>query len=247
MDHELRIGKFTSSQAHRLVGFGRNKKDPSVAFDTYVKDVYIETIMQRPITPETNAKALRWGSLMEHVMFDVIGFDFGYYEMTHNETIQSKICSVHSGTPDMIKQNCIGEIKSYYLKNFYDLTTVLQQRNIELLKKEFTKEYWQCVSNALLCDTEYAELFVFMPKKKVLLGIFESIRDTDYLQQKGLNPSDYLFYTDDNIESFEYIPDDVLFPTITSFEFKVTQEDKDLLLMRLGMAENKLDKMLSQS
>lgn len=241
MDNKKRQGRVTSSQAYRIM---EGVTKPSKAFYTYAKEISAEIILGCPVGTEVNARAVHWGSLMEHVLFDnLTGFD---YEMTHNETIVSKISDFHSGTPDMEKPKiCVGEIKCYYRSSFFEFSENLRKKNINIIKKEHKKEYWQVVSNSVLAETPNAELFSFMPKKKILLGVFEKIKDTDYLEQKGLNPSNYIYFTKENIESFNYIPDECDYPMISSFEFEVPKEDKELLCSRIKMMEEEVKLRLS--
>ena len=86
MEFKDRFGNFSSSQMHRLCGSLKNGT-PSKAFYTYVDDVYIEKVIGRSSDVEINTKPLRWGSLMEVVLFQKkeIGLE---YRMMHKMTMK---------------------------------------------------------------------------------------------------------------------------------------------------------------
>lgn len=223
MNNKNRIGFFTSSQASRLMETLKNG-EPSQAYHGYVDEVFLEVLMCRSSSVNSKSISTKWGSLMEIVLFNMIGIG---YKMTHKQTIKhSKYYGFWSGTPDLIMDKVkIGEIKSFYPKKFSSLSYCLSKKNISLFKKEFPSEYWQCVSNVILCDVTVAEIIAFMPYKSKLIEVIESIDQTDFLELNGLNPSDYYFMTDCDIEELPYLPDDSNMNTINSFEFEIPIED----------------------
>lgn len=240
MEQSKRNGKFTSSQLYRICGSIKSGA-PTAAFNTYVEEVYSERLLGRSSEVEIKAQPMKWGSLMEIVLFNLLGLG---YKMTHKQTIVHPVMNFFSGTPDLIAETIkIGEIKSYYPKNFALLSMCLLGKNISDLKKKFPKEYWQCVGNAILCDVEVAELICYMPYKSELQSIIEKVIEEDFLYENGLDPQDYYFLSRNDIESLPYLPDDSKMSNVNSFEFKIPDKDIEHVIKRLKMAEDEVLKL----
>ena len=237
MEAEKRNGHFTSSQASRLCASLKNG-NPSSAFYTYVNDVKYEIAMGRGIDVDVNTKPLKYGSLMEILLFEKIGLN---YKMEHKLTIQHPTLKYFSGTPDLIADVKIGEIKCFFPKNFCALSLCILQKDVELFKKEFQKEFWQCVANSILCNVPNAEIIAFMPYRAELIDIIERVEQTNLLEANNLNPSDYYFLTHDDIETLPYLPDDSKMKNINTFEFEVPKEDKEFLIERIKLASSMIN------
>jgi len=258
MEESKRIKNFTSSEVYRLIPMGSKpmskeelaefkiqnpdskKRNKSFGFTdlgkTYIKKKRNEILMNRSSSVQVNTKPLKWGSLMEIVLFqkDEIGRD---YRMAHKLTIVHDKIKHFSGTPDLIELGVkIGEIKCYYPDNFCDLSVCLLKKDVELFKKEFPKEYWQCVSNAILCDVDRAEIIVFMPYYDELIDIIEQVEQTNILESNNLNPTDYWFLQNDDIETLPYLPNNSKMSNINRFEFEVPPNDKKFLISRIEEA-----------
>ena len=247
LDKKLRNGYFTSSQMSRLCASLKSGL-PSSAFYTYVEETYYSIMLGRSLSVEINTVPVKWGRLMECVLFGMVGLE---YTMQHKNTITSKTLERHSGTPDLEQKGVkVGEIKCYYPKKFAELSICLGKQNIELLKSSFPSEYWQCVSNAILTGVDKAELLCFMPTKDKLIEVIEDINNGDLLERNGLNPSDYYFmstegkFLEEIIESLPYLPEEAKLDSVNTFEFEVPQEDKDFLIQRVELAEAELRKLL---
>lgn len=202
---------------------------PSAGYYTYIDEVAHSRLMGRPVTTEVKVRAMKWGSLMEVVLFNLLGLD---YEMTHKKTIESKKYPLDwSGTPDLITPKKIGEIKAYEPKKFSSLSVCLNKKDIGLFKQNFKQEYWQCVSNAVLCGVKRAEIIVYMPYLSELKEIIQQIEESNFLERNNLDPTDYYFMTRDNLESLAYLPDNSVMSNINSFEFEVPKEDiRDMVI-----------------
>jgi len=243
MEEEKRIGNFTSSQMHRLCASLKSGK-PSVAFYSYVDDIISEVNMGRSTDVQINTKPLKWGSLMEVVLFQKKEIELKY-RMAHKLTIVHDKIKHYSGTPDLINiGEKVGEIKCYYPKNFEKLSRCILKKDVELFKKEFQKEYWQCISNAVLCDVDNAEIIAYMPYRDELIDIIKAVEDTNLLEGNNLNPSDYYFITHDDIETLPFLPNDSKMSNINRFEFIVPIEDKNFLIERIKEAGKLLDEEL---
>ena len=263
MEEEKRIGNFTSSEIYKLIPMGSvpmtkeelaeykilnpksRKRNKDAGFSdlgkTYIKQKRNELLMNRTSSVQINTKPLKWGSLMEVVLFQKkeLGLD---YRMAHKLTIIHDKIPHFSGTPDLIQLGVkIGEIKSYYPDNFCNMSLCLLQKDIELFKSEFPKEYWQCISNAILCDVDRAEIIVFMPYKDELIDIIEQVEQTNLLEGNNLNPTDYWFLANDDIETLPFLPNDSKIKNINRFEFEVPKNDKEFLISRIKEAGKILD------
>lgn len=242
MDQNKRIGNFTSSQISRLCGFARNKKDPSKAFYGYCREKFLERKMGRPIHKQVKTIPMKWGSLMEVVLFNLLGIE---YEMTHKQTIIHPKYNFYSGTPDLIAPIKAGEIKSYEPLKFSAMTVCILQEDVQKFKLEYPEEYWQSVSNAVLTKKKRTEIITYMPYKSELLEIIKKVEDENFLESNGLNPSDYYFLGRDDIESLPYLPDDSKMSNVNSFEFELPEEDVVFLLKRIIMAEKEVQRLFN--
>lgn len=239
MEQEKRNGRFTSSQAYRIIG-GVNK--PTKPFYTYAEEVAMERVLDRPIAVKVDAKSMRWGSLMELVIFDCLPYS---YSMTHKNTVlHHKYGDIWAGTPDykVETENKTGEIKCYYIKKWTQYMLALQSKDIERVKKDFPDPYWQVVSNAILNKHTKAELLTFIPTKEQLQSIIVKIEEEDFLTLNGLDPKDYYFYTRENIEHFSYLPNEWKGKNIVMFDFDIPQQDIDFFESRILLFEKEVEK-----
>lgn len=243
MENSKRIGRFTSSQMSRLCASLKNGT-PSSAFRTYVEEVSLEREMQRTIKTRVKTQPMKWGNLMEVVLFNLLGLG---YKMTHKMTIEHhKYPEDWSGTPDLIAEGVkIGEIKCYEPKKFMLLTRCLRKESVEAFKGDFPEEYWQCVSNAVLCGLKRAEIIVYMPYFSELKEIIEQVEDSNFLESNGLDPQDYYFLTRNDVESLPHLPDDSPVSNVNSFEFEVPIEDIQFLTKRVIEGKKLLDSYLN--
>ena len=245
MDNDYRAKYFTSRQMSRLAATLKNGS-PSAAFYGYVEEIFLETLLDRVNDVEVNTQPLKWGSLMEVVLFNELGLN---YKMTHKMTKTHPIHSKFwSGTPDLIaKGEKIGEIKCFYPKNFAKLSNCINKQEYGLFKDEFPKEFWQCVSNAIIMEEKKAEIITFMPYKEKLIEVINLIEESNFLESNGLEPDDYYFIRQNSIESFPYLPETSKLNSINTFEFEVKQEDIDFLTERVLMAHEEVLKLITNT
>lgn len=243
MDNSKRHGRFTSSQNHKATASLKSGK-PSQAYFTYVAEKAVERSMQRTADTKVKVRAMLWGKLMEIVLFNLLGLE---YKMVHKQTLVHPDYWFWSGTPDLKTDKKIGEIKCYEPKKFGLLSMCLLKKNVALLKENFKEEYWQCVSNACLLGVNRAELIAYMPTKTELKEIIEQVQEGNFLERNGLDPTDYIFwFNENNIESLPYLPDDSPMSSVNSFEFDVPREDIDFLTERLISANEEVELILNQ-
>jgi hypothetical protein len=228
---ELRIGRFTSSNNYKLCKSLKSGQ-PTKAFYTYAKEKKHEKKMGRSGKVEKKVQATKWGSLLEVVLFDLLGLE---YSMGHKDTmLHPEYGEFWSGTPDLIVTDVkAGEIKCPEPARFANLEEALLSEDTEKIKEEDPEAYWQVISNALICGVDRAEIIAYMPYKTELLEIIEKVESTNFLERNGLDPQDYYFLTRNDIESLPYLPDDSPMSNINSFEFEVPKEDAEFLTERI--------------
>jgi len=235
MEQEKRVGFFTSSQISRLCA-SLKSGEPTTAFYTYVEDVKLELAMGRCLDIEVNTKPLKWGQLMEVVLFQKKELGLNY-RMAHKLTIVHDTIKHYSGTPDLIELGVrVAENKCFYPKNFAKLSLCLLENDVELLKSEFPKEFWQVVSNSILCDVDRAEIIVYMPYYDELIDIIGQVQETNILESNNLNPSDYWFLQNDDINTLPFLPNNSKMSNINRMEFEVPKADKEFLISRIKEA-----------
>lgn len=271
MNKKLRDGFFTSSNAVELIPFESRVMTPDELADhkkefpksrkkncavdgfgatgkTYIQEVFIERISGRSIDTDVKTIPMKWGSLMEIVLFNRVGLD---WTMTHKQTIKHhKYGEFWSGTPDFIATKAVAECKCFQPKNYMKLVLCLMrciaEGSPQHFKETYPKEYWQCVSNAILTKKKRALIVGFMPYKSDLIALIDQIRDTDYLVENGLDLSDYYFMDRDKLDTLPYLPDESEISDINMYEFEVPKEDIELLTSRMIDANNVLEFKLEE-
>lgn len=216
------------------------------SFNTYAEEVYYEKLMGRSIKTEVKTRPMLWGSLMEVVLFNLLGLD---YKMTHKATMKHPVySSFWSGTADLIVPEIkTGEIKCFEPNHFCKLSLALLSKDIEVIKAKEPEAYWQATSNSLIHGFSKTEIIAYMPYKSELKEIITLIEDTNFLEKNGLNPYDYYFMTQDNIESMPYLPDDSKMSNINSFEFEIPKLDALFCENRVVEARCKVKELLKSS
>lgn len=239
---ELRMGRFTSSQIYRLCKSLKSGK-PTQAFFGYIEEIKIQRAIGRSTKTEVKTQPMKWGSLMEIVLFNLLGLQ---YSMHHKSTkLHPEHGAFWSGTPDLEASRLkTGEIKCFEPLHFGKLSIALLTKDTEIIKQSEPEAYWQAVSNSVICGYDKTEIIAYMPYKAELEEIMKQIEDTNFLERNGLNDFDYYFMAPEKIESLPYLPDDSKFSNINSFEFEIPKEDIEFLTGRVLLAESQLKEAL---
>lgn len=243
MDNKKRTGRATSSQMSRVCAILKSGKSSS-AFYTYAKEIAAEVFIGRTSKTEVKTQPMKWGSLMEVILFQKLGMG---WTMEHKNTVlHHKYGHIWSGTPDLVAKEICAEAKCYEPKKFGQLAMCLRKNDVSLLKEEFKEEYWQVVSNAVLTKKPKAMIMAFMPKKTELEEIIKKIEETDFLEENGLNVADYYFMSKANIESLPYLPDDSPIDSINTMEFEVPEEDVIFMTKKVLELEKEVERILNE-
>lgn len=237
-----RTNNFTSSQIHKLV-----KKGGYDGFlksgQTYIREKSQEYFLGRSLDTNVYTQAIAWGQLMEYFVYEKLEADYLHTQdrRFHNDLDWS-------GVPDFeIPDAIVSESKSYQLNRFASYSLCIKQKNIELLKSDFPAEYWQIVSNSVINKTEWGEAISYAPTIDELKEIAFRIEETDFLEQCKLDVWKFRFIVEKvQLELFNElacIPNDSKIPSLTRFDFKVPEADKDLLIERVTLAQKVKDKL----
>lgn len=216
-----RIGSFTSSEIWKLTKLAKNGKDFGVPALTYIEEKNMERRLGRSLTTEVDARATTWGKTLERFAFEQLGFD---YDLCSQDSIVHPTIPFWTGTPDVRKPNSVGDIKCpLTLKSFCGLVDQIianqPELTIECIRENHSdgeKYFWQLVSNAILTDSEYAELIVFCPYQSQLPEIKLMADDVYWIA----NAEDH---------DLPYLIDGGYYSNINVIRLHVTQADKDRL------------------
>ena len=103
------------------------------------------------------------------------------------------------------------------------------------------------VSNSVINHTEWGEAISYAPTIDELKEIAFRIEETDFLEQCKLDVWKFRFIVEKvQLELFNElacIPNDSKIASLTRFDFKVPEADKDLLIERVTLAQKVKDKL----
>lgn len=232
-----RVGNFSSSQIYRLMSKGRglwSNENVGAAFKSYVKEKRWERKLNRSLSKEINAKPVTWGRLVEQQAFNVL--DLKYSLVSKDRFKHEKYSEYWTGMPDVLTPELVGDIKCpYTMESFCGLVEAL--KSAETLKKHSPMYYWQLVSNSILCKKENAVLIVYCPLHKDL----ENIRELARTEREQLqNQYAWINWAED--DEMPFIPEKSEYSDINMLEFRVSEEDKQMLTDRVELAIKELNK-----
>jgi len=231
IDNIERIGNFTSSNVFRLCA-STVKGEVTAAFYTYVQEKMFERSLGRSLEMGAYSQSMAWGNFLEKRVNDNLG---NAYIMVHKQTNVHPIHKFWTGSPDF---DCptlgkISELKCFEPKNFASYVTALLSEDLEKIKKEHPKEYWQIISNATIKGYSKGEAIVYMPYASEMDQIRELAEDPDYLAEIGMEPWQVRFIVEKSNSQLAVLPDDSKFKNLNQFEFEIPIEDKIFLTKRV--------------
>ena len=227
--NKKRVGNFTSSNIYKLCTSNRKGDSFGAPGLTYIKEKRIEKGLGRSLDTGAYSRSIAWGNFMEQRVFDLIGFE---HKMRSDETVHHPNIEGWAGSPDTIVPKVkVSDIKCYEPKNFALYAECLEKQDPELFKKDFAKEYWQLVSNAIINEVPKAEAILYMPYKSELEEIQEMAANYD-----GLDMWKYRFIYESEWWELSVLPDDSYYKNLNSFEFEVPKDDIDFLTERVELA-----------
>ncbi len=234
--NEIRIGNFTSSEIYKLISEGKQPGTFGKPALTYINECNKERKLKRPLENESNARPLTWGKALESICFAILGTE---YELCSQESISHPTINFWAGSPE---GNKFDDGKTVYdikcpmtLSSFCDLVGPLYENfsgseAIILIRnnhKDGEKYYWQLVSNGILTDSKFAELIVYVPYKKDLDIIRESVSNMDGNQ----NPYAWINWATD--DELPYLIENGYYKDLNIIRFEIPEEDKQLLTSKI--------------
>lgn len=215
MNHEMRHGRFTSSQIYRLLGSKRVR-------ETYLEEKAIERRMQSSLDAGGHSQSIAWGNFMELVVFSELGLE---YQIMSNTTVIHPDHKFWAGSCDLlVPKKKIAEIKCYQKKNFALYTDAILKKDTELLKKDFASEYWQIVSNAIINQVPNGEAITYMPYESQLPELRALAENHD-----GADQWKYRFITELPGSHLPLLKDGGYYKSVNKFEFEIPKEDIEKL------------------
>jgi hypothetical protein len=226
-----RIGNLTSSQAYRLVGFDRTKKEPSAAFYTYVEEKIYERALKRSLDLGAYGRSMAWGKFLENRVHALLGLE---YQLISSKSFVHPKFDFWAGSPDMIvPSKKVSEIKCYEPKKFCSYVSSLLTKDTEIIKTNHPQEYWQIVSNCCILGYPTGEAVVYMPYESELEEIIEMAENPEYINQIGMQPWEVRFITESSASNLATLPDNARFLNLNKFEFSIPAEDIIFLTQRM--------------
>lgn len=227
-----RHGNFSSSEIHKLMTNGKSELFGKPAL-TYIEEKRFEMRLGRAIKNEHADRDALWGTLVETYVNDShVGLDF---KLASTERLAHSEIPHWTGAPDLISDDCVGDIKCPQLKNFCVLSEICLAGDVFELKTSFPAYYfWQLVSNAILTDVDYAELIVFCPYQRELEAIRQMAFEAD-------GKFKWIFYASD--DELAYLPENSFYKNVARLRWKVAETDKQALTDRVKFAVEKLQQV----
>lgn len=230
-----RIGNFTSSEIYKLMSNGKAAGTLGKPALTYIQEKNIERKLGRCLNDIGTAKPMLWGKMCESVAFDLLGLD---YSLTSLDSIVHERIDFWSGSPDGSNKDAVAEIKCpFTVKSFAIFSECSTIEEVRENHDDGEKYYWQCVSNAILLNKEYAELIIYCPYKSELDKIREACEDFD----GNANKVAWIAFAED--DDLPYILDGGHYKNLHIIRFKVPKEDVELLTNRVRLAGESLIKL----
>lgn len=242
---ENRLGRFTSSKVYKLLSTGKGKYGFGDGALTYINQRKAERTLGRSVDTGAYNQTMAWGKVCEAYLCwkkELLGLEYSL--VSQSTTIHTKY-NFWSGSPDLITDKKISEIKCYYPENFYNYSKVLFTENLTDFRKDFKEEYYQIVSNAIIFNKSRGEAIAFIPTETQLIDLRDLIENKDFLSEIMGIPINkqwqYRFIYEKELYELPYIPDSIEYPNLVKFEFEIPIEDIILLTKAVLNAEKLLN------
>lgn len=220
-----RNGNFTSSGIFNLTVNPKSGDGLSETAKKYIAKKNLERKLGRSLELNKQTNSTRWGTFCEQIVNDKLELNYVYQS---DKTLVHPEFNYWLGSPDSINkiESVVADIKCYEPENFAEYLDVLYKNDVELFKKEYTKEYWQLCSNACICDCKYMEAIVYMPYESDIPMIKRLAEATEEWQ--------YRFIVDAKLHELPYLPNDnKYYKDLNIVRFEVPEVDKKALTERV--------------
>ena len=226
-----RVGAFSSSSAWRLMANNRKGDGFGSSGISYIEEKKYERKLGRAISIEKNPRSSSWGKFIEKRVFSVL-LDTSYIP-TMEKRFAHPIIEGWNGSPDFLRHNEIGDIKSFELLNFcrtHDAAT----SGYDNFKEECPEIFWQLTSNCCIHNVSTARLILYVPYLSELSAIREEAEIADHKFQW------IKFASDDELP---YLLPNKYYKNLSTFLFTIKKEDIDILTNRIILAVSFLNKV----
>lgn len=230
-----RIGRFTSSGIGALMTFAKDGKSFGKPALSYIAEKKMERRLGRSLQTDTTSKPTSWGKACELRVFELLGLE---YQLQHKTTIEHpELAEYWAGSPDMLTEDAVCEIKSpYTLKSFCQFADCKSIDEIRENHPDGEDYYWQCVSNAILCNKKKVEFIVYCPYRSELSDIRDWVNNLDGDQK----PYEFINYASDY--ELPFLIDGGYYKNLNVWKFDVPESDMLALQDRIMMAIYEMNK-----
>lgn len=183
--YQLRKGKITSSEIHKIMGV---KKELSDVAKTYLLERVAELLGGTPLSTATNGfkpVALEWGTELEPVAIDY------YSTLTSTEVKKASFIVVneqYGGSPDgLIPPEGIIEVKCPFSSaNHFKHGMIKSDADF---KKVAPAYYYQCMSNIICAEAEWCDFISFDPRvqeeyQMFIYRLHRNQEEIDFIKQR---------------------------------------------------------------
>lgn len=221
-----RLGNFTSSEIVALTKSGKKEGSLGAPALTYIEECNMERRLGRPLENEADAKPTSWGKLIESRAFELLGLE---YTLCSQETLSHPTIDCWKGSPDACKEDgTVVDIKCpITLKSFCQLVDGMSIEAVRNIHPQGEKYYWQIVSNAILTNSKYGELIVYVPYRSEL----EAIKDLASSAGESGEYTKWIYYASE--DGLPFLIDGGHYKNLNIIRFEIPDSDKEFLTNRV--------------
>lgn len=155
---EIRKGKLTSSEIHKIMGEGKGKETLNDTAKTYLLEKVSELF--GGTTPSATSQALEWGTQLESTAVEF------YHNRTGILVNQASFISVgdhYGGSPDgLCPPDGIIEVKCPYAStNHFKHGMIKTDADFKKIAPNY---YYQCISNMICANAKWCDFISFDPR-----------------------------------------------------------------------------------
>ena len=218
LENTIRNGNFSSSKIFNLLKVGKDKTSFGAPALNYIQEKKYERKLKRSISTDAETRPTLWGKFLESRVHDLLGME---YEHTNDISLVHSKYPFWVGSPDFLdrKAKVVSDSKCPQPKAFAELVENCS-KGVEVFKAEHEDYYWQLVSNALITDSEFIELIVYMPYESELPEIRLEAENFDSVDQYK-----YRFIAESSKHQLAYLPDDSEYKNLNIFRFPLNKAD----------------------
>lgn len=218
----------TSSQVYRLMG-------TRASYTTYVNEIAAQVICDSPKVRTGSGRAGSWGTMCEKYAY-LTHANQDRWRFQSDLFIINPAIPHHGGTPDMVADDAVADIKCFWQDKVTRLRLVMHQGGPHALREEFPDVYWQLLSNAMILRVNKAVLFSFIP------SIIELDNIRDFAADLTGNEHKWVVYASD--EELPHIGTDAIIDPVEEMEWVVDSGDLDALKENISAATKDIETII---